>query len=303
VTLAQHCDPSTIRVNETSTCEVTVQNNSLSAADVSAVSTTSLNLPVTQVTGATNAHRVTASATLAGRTPDAPHIAPGELFGYVPLDAFGVKPIPVGDEDALNFNVPAYVYAGQTLNRLGVTSNGYLVAGGATGQDVDFIPQTFPDPARPNNVLAPFWTDLDGSGAPGVFIATLTDGVDTWIVVEWRANVFGTTSQRVFQTWLGVNGTEDITFAYNPANLPADPAGQPFNVGAENVDGSAGDQIAGLPTGDLRVASTPGAPGGSLAYSFVVQGLLRGTGTVRTDVTTPLVRGTTTDVDTITVTR
>jgi subtilisin family serine protease len=306
VTLAQSCDPSTIRRDtETSTCAVTVQNNSLSAAEVSTESTTSANLVVTDVSGATKVsdHKVTASATLAGRQPDAPHIAPGELFGYLPLDAFGVTPIAVGDEQALNFNVPAYIFAGQTFTQLGVVSDGYLVAGGATGQDVDFIPQHFPDPARPNGVLAPFWTDLDGTGAPGIFIATLTDGVDTWIVVESRLNVFGTTSQRVFQAWIGVNGTEDITFAYDPANLPADPAGQPFNVGAENADGSAGDQIAGLPTGDLRVTSTAGAPGGALTYSFNVKGVMAGVGTVRTDMTTPLVRGTTTDVDTITVTR
>jgi hypothetical protein len=306
VTLSQSCDPSTIRRDtETSTCGVTVQNNSLSAAEVSTVSTTSPNLPVTEVTGATKVsdHRVTASATLAGRQPDAPTIAPGELFGYIPLDAFGVAPLPVGDEDALNFNVPAYTFAGQTYNQLGVVSNGYLVAGGATGQDVDFVPQTFPNSVRPNNVLAPFWTDLDGTGAPGIFIAILTDGVDTWIVVELRLRVFGTSSQRVFQVWIGVNGTEDITFAYDPANLPADPSGFPFNVGAENADGSAGDQIAGLPTEDLRVTSTPGAPGGALTYSFNVRGVMAGVGTVRTDMTTPLVNGTTTEVDTVTVTR
>jgi hypothetical protein len=73
-------------------------------------------------------------------------------------------------------------------------------------------------------------------------------------------------------------------------------------VGAENADGSAGDQIAGLPTEDLRVTSTLGAPGGALTYSFDVIGVSRGVGTVRTDLTTPLVRGTTTDVDTINVT-
>jgi subtilisin family serine protease len=306
VTLAQSCDPSTIRRDtQTSTCGVTVQNNSLSAAEVSTESTTSANLVVTEVSGATKVsdHKVTASATLAGRQPDAPHIAPGALFGYIPLDAFGVTPIAVGDEQALNFNVPAFSFAGQSFNRLGVVSDGYLVAGGATGQDIDFIPQQFPDPARPNGVLAPFWTDLDGTGAPGIFIAVLTDGVDDWIVVESRLNVFGTTSQRVMQAWIGVNGPEDITFAYDPSNLPADPSGFPFNVGAENADGSAGDQIAGLPTQDLRVTSTPGAPGGSLTYSFNVKGVTDGVGTVRTDMTTPLVRGTTTDVDTITVTR
>ena len=306
VTLAQSCAPSTIRRGtETSTCGVTVQNTSLSAAQVSTESTTSPNLVVTEASGATKVsdHKVTASATLAGREPDAPQIAPGELFGYLPLDAFGVTPIAVGDEQALNFNVPAFSFAGQSFTQLGVVSDGYLVAGGATGQDIDAIPQHFPDPARPNGVLAPFWTDLDGTGAPGIFIAVLTDGVNDWIVVESRLNVFGTTSQRVMQAWIGVNGPEDITFAYDPANLPADPSGLPFNVGAENADGSAGGQIAGLPTQDLRVASTPGAPGGSLTYSFNVRGVTDGVGTVRTDLTTPLVRGTTTDVDTITVTR
>jgi hypothetical protein len=312
VTLSQSCAPSTIKVDtDRSTCDVTVQNNSLSPADVSTVSTTSLSLAVTQVTGATkvNDHRVTASATLAGRQPDAPTVAPGSLFGYIPLDAFGVTPIAVGDEQALNFNVPAFTFAGQTFTRVGVVSDGYLVAGGASGQDIDFVPQTLPDPARPNGVLAPFWTDLDGTGAPGIFAATLTDGVNSWLVIESRLNIFGTTSQRVFQAWIGLNGSEDITFAYDPANLPgAPPAGSGLTVGAENGDGSAGDQTAPTfpgtpPTEDQRVTSTPGAPGGSLTYTFDVKGVFRGLGTVRTDMTTPLVRGTTTDVDTITVTK
>jgi subtilisin family serine protease len=312
VTLSQTCAPSTIRViTGRSTCTATVQNNSVSAADVRTESTTSLGLQVTQATGATrvNAHKVNATATLAGRQPDAPQIGPGSLAGYIPLDAFGVTPMPIGDEDALNFTVPAYRFAGQTYTQLGVTSDGYVVAGGATAQDVSFLPQTLPDPARPNNVLAPFWTDLDGTGAPGIFAAMLTDGVNSWIVLEWRLNVFGTTSQRVFQTWIGINGTEDITFAYDPANLPAaPPAGFGLTVGAENADGTAGDQTAPTmpgtpPTEDLRVTSTPGAPGGSLTYSFTVRGVLPVRGTVTTDMTTPLVRGTTTYVDEIDVTR
>lgn len=312
VTLSQSCSPSSIKlISGRSTCAVTVQNNSLSAAAVSSTSRTSFNLAVTQATGATkvNDHKVTATATLAGRQPDAPHIAPGSLFGYIPLDAFGVTPIAVRDEQAINFNVPAFTYAGQTFNRVGVVSDGYLVAGGAQGQDVDFVPQTLPDPARPNGVLAPFWTDLDGTGAAGVFAATLNDGVNSWLVVEWRVNFFGTTSTQVFQTWIGLNGTEDVTFAYDPANLPDNPpAGFGLTVGAENSDGSAGAQTAPTnpgtaPTEDQRVTSTPGAPGGSLTYSLKVKGIFPGSGVVRTDMTTPLVRGTTTDVDTVTVTR
>ena len=102
--------------------------------------------------------------------------------------------------------------------------------------------------------------------------------------------------------WIGVNGAEDITYTYDPGNLPGDPRrGYGLTVGAENAEGTAGDQIPGAPTQDLRVTSTPGAPGGTFSYSFKVQGLF--TGDVRTDMTTPLVRGTTTDVDRVTVTR
>ena len=86
-------------------------------------------------------------------------------------------------------------------------------------------------------MLAPFWTDLDGTGAPGIFAAILTDGVDTWLVIEWQVNVFGTTSNRHFQVWIGVNGMQDISFTYDPAALPADPNGQAFLVGAENEIG------------------------------------------------------------------
>ena len=57
-------------------------------------------------------------------------IAPDSLFGYIPLSAFGVTPTPIGDDDIVNFNVPDFQWAGQTWNRIGVVSNGYVVVGG-----------------------------------------------------------------------------------------------------------------------------------------------------------------------------
>jgi subtilisin family serine protease len=313
VTLAQDCAPASIQVNTgRSTCTVTVHNDSLSAAPYQAASATGLGLQVTTATNATrqNSHLVTKSGTLAGRQPDAPSIAPGSLFGYIPLDLFTTA-IPISDEQALNFNVPSFVYHGQTYNRIGVTSDGYLVAGGANAaDDVNPTPQALPDPARPNDVLAPYWTDLDGSGAPGIYATVLTDGVSDWIVVEWRLNAFNTSGPlKVFQTWIGVNGTEDITFAYDPANMPGTPpAGFGLTVGAENAEGNAGDALAPpspevAPTEDQRVTSTPGAPGGTDTYSFQVKGTLRGSSLVGTEMTTPLVRGITTETDTIDVTR
>ncbi|WP_350277097.1 S8 family serine peptidase [Kribbella sp. HUAS MG21] len=306
VPVDQTCTPSTIARNTgESTCTVTVQNNSLQTTDVTAVSTLSSQLRLNSVTGATRigTQIATKTATLAGRQPDSPGIAPGELFGYIPLDSFGVTPIPVGDEEAVNFNVPPFRYAGQTYNRIGVTSDGYSVVGGTTSNDdVQFLPQTLPDPARPNNVLASYWTDLDGTGAPGIFATTLTDGTNTWIVLESRLHLFGTTSLKVFQQWIGVNGTEDITYAYDPGNLPGDP-GSAFGltVGAENFEGTAGDQISGAPVTDYRITSTPGAPGGSMTYSMNIRGVQKGTGTVTTGTSTPLVKGITIEVDKIVV--
>ncbi|MEU4197463.1 S8 family serine peptidase [Kribbella sp. NPDC026611] len=306
VPIDQTCAPSTIARNTgQSTCTVTVQNNSLQTTDVTAVSTLSSQLRLNSVTGATKvgSQIATTTKTLAGRQPDKPVIAPGSTpAGYLPLSQFGIPATPIGDEQALNFTVPAFVYAGQTYTSIGVVSDGYTVAGGAAGNDVQPTPQSLPNPARPNNVLAPFWTDLDGTGAEGVRVGSLTDGVNAWIVIEWHVNVYGTTSQRTFQQWIGTNGAEDISYTYDPGNLPAaPPAGYGLTVGAENFDGSAGSQISGTPTEDLVVKSTPGAPGGSLTYSMNIKGVQKGVGTVTTGTSTPLVKGVTIEVDRITV--
>ncbi|NUP67329.1 MAG: S8 family serine peptidase [Nonomuraea sp.] len=307
VPVDQTCAPDTIPRNTgESTCTVTVQNNSLDDAEVTALSTLDAKLRLNSVTGATKigTQIATTKATLAGREPDRPTIAPGAgPAGYIPLDAFGVTPTPIGDEQALNFTVPAFTFAGKSYTRLGVVSDGYSVAGGTNGaDDIAFQPQALPDPARPNGVLASYWTDLDGTGAPGIYAANLTDGVNSWLVVEWRVNLFGTSDLKVFQQWIGLGGAEDISFAYDPANLPGPaPAGAGLTVGAENDEGTAGDQISGPPTEDLVVKSTPGAPGGSLTYSMKIKGVSTGAGKVTTATSTPQVKGITVEVDKITV--
>ncbi|SDJ74162.1 S8 family serine peptidase [Nonomuraea jiangxiensis] len=306
VPVEQTCTPSTIPRNTgVSTCTVTVRNDTMQDTEVTALSTLDARLRLNSVTGATKVGTqiATAKATLAGRQPPTPTIEPGAgPAGYLPLDIFGVTPIPIGDEQAVNFTLPPFIYAGRTYTRLGVTSNGYSVAGGAIGSDILADPQTFPDPARPNGVLASYWTNLDGAGAPGILATILTDGVSDWLVVEWRLNIFGTTDLKVFQQWIGLNGVEDISFAYDPANLPgAPPAGAGLTVGAENAEGTGGDQISGPPTEDLVVRSAPAAPGGTLTYSMQVKGVSPGNGKVTTATSTPQVKGITVEVDTITV--
>ncbi|SDG02975.1 PA domain-containing protein [Sinosporangium album] len=306
VPVEQTCAPAAIARGAETTCTVSVRNDTFTATEVTAVSTVNSKLSVTSATGAASAGSrvVTAKQTLPGRTPDNPVVSPGSgPAPYLPLDAFGFTPTPVGNEQAVNLTVPAFVYAGKTYTRIGVVSNGYAVPGGVTSADqISAAPQALPDPAVPNNVLASYWTDLDGTGAPGVYAGILTDGVNDWVVLEWRVHVAGTTALKVFQQWIGVNGTEDITFAYDPANLPGAPGGGlELTVGAENDAGTGGSRTTGPPTGDLRVASTPGAPGGTLTYSFKAKGVARGEGTVTTGTSTAEVKGITLEVDKVTV--
>jgi hypothetical protein len=296
VSLVQSCNADTLPMDDIAQCEITAVNNSFDEQTVNLDTTTNAQLDIVDAIGAgvIDAHHAQLhNVTLAGAQPGVPSVDPGALFGYIPLEAFNVPPIAIGDEEIINFTVPAFTYNGQTSNAIGVDSNGYVIVGGGTSEDNNCcnIP-TGPDPAPPNDMLAPFWSDLDGTGAPGIRAAVLADGPDRWLVVQFDVNVFGTTSLRTFQVWIGLNGVQDITYAYDPANLPGDPAGQDFLVGAENVVGD-GDMEAVLPTADLRVTSTDPVPGDEAAYIVFVEGAKKGAGVVTTEMTASGIPGVT----------
>jgi subtilase family protein/fibronectin type III domain protein/PA domain-containing protein len=298
VSLSQTCTPPTIPVNGQTRCEVRAVNNSFDTQVVNLDTFKPAGLNIVGVDGGAllldSHHARRHNVTLAGATAGVPSVDPGASpGGFIPLALFGVTPDPIGDEQIINYIVPPFSYNGQTWDTVGVDSNGYLIVGGGTSEDNNCcnLP-TGADPERPNNILAPFWTDLDGTGAPGIFAATLTDGVNTWLVIEWQVNVFGTTSNRHFQVWIGIDGPQDISFAYDPAALPADPAGQDFLVGAENFLGQ-GDVSEFLPTEDLVVTSSAPTPGGVATYGVTMSATKKGTHVVTTEMDASGVPGTT----------
>jgi hypothetical protein len=307
VRLTSECQPDEIARYQQTTCTVTAQNTGFNevVADLSTSVDRELKIIDAEGASVTRGLAVRTDALLGPTLVGTPSVDPGALAGYVPLDAFGgTQVVPVGDESMVNFNVPSFVYAGQTYARLGISSNGYVVAGGATSEDSSFEP-AIPSPARPNNVLAPYWTDLNGTNRAGILVNVLTDGVNDWVVVEWRVNVWGTTNERIFQAWLGTNGTEDITFAYRAGSDLSPPAGQDLLVGAENSNGSGGDTLGRnvAPTSDLRVTSSEPEPGGEVSYDVFVRGERVGEGVVTTEMDSPDLLGTTIVRSTVTVTR
>lgn len=298
VALTSSCDPSTIGWFASTTCTVTATNMSFSDSTVDLVTTTDLGLLVAGANGAKvrTPFKVEAKGVeLTGAAPPTPSLSAGSTpaGGWLPLSTF-TTPTALGDESVVNYNTPPFIYGGQTYTRIGVTSNGYVVIGGGTAQDVEFEPPGIPNPALPNNVLAPFWTDLDGSTSPGIRVVTLTDGVSDWIAIEWELNTWGNPGDpQMFQLWIGINGVEDISYGYNPADLPTSPWN--LEVGAENIDGSAGDTLGFnvAPTEDLVVTSSDPVPGGSYSYTFTAYGILPGTQRATTSMTSDIVLGTT----------
>src|SRR5262249_8961058 len=93
VTLASSCSPDTIPENGISSCQITATNTSLHTTTVDLRTTLSSKLKVVSVNNAFFIDNRTVekpNVTLAGANPGVPSVSPGELFGYLPLDAFGV---------------------------------------------------------------------------------------------------------------------------------------------------------------------------------------------------------------------
>ncbi len=249
--------------------------------------------------------------------------APG--YGYVSMPGIGALPesafgIDYTDETIVTYTgLPPFSYGGEVYDELSVDSNGYVIVGGdITDADNNCCDPQMPDPARPNNVLAPYWTDLNPEAGGEVYLALVGD----YLVVEWRRiPVFGTTNQRTFQVWIATTSAEeDISFEYcvSPNNREVNPstgewgcndsapaqmgAGSPDGllVGAENRDGTSAATIGPLNTrptnrGYVVDAGVPTA-GGSKTISYDAFGGAVGTYDVRARMSSDVTPGTTIEI-------
>ncbi|WP_243076471.1 S8 family serine peptidase [Microbacterium sp. SS28] len=305
VSLTQSCDPTTIARGKTTTCTVAATNfmpvpvpARIDVINNPLLQTTSVTAPATK-----KALGASWSGTLTPALPaaiDSVAITPGgSPAGYIPLSLFGGTLVidDLGDEGFANLNVSDFTYGSEVFTSVGVTSNGYLVVGGATSADVSYDPSTATGTAPPNNIVAPLWTDLIvGGGAGGRVLAnTLTDGVSDWLVVEWEdVPSWGGPALNTFQVWIGLNGVDDVSMTYRD---DADPGtGLAWFVGAENRDGTSVGSLGALPEAEDEVAVklTPPLAGGAVSFDYTLKGLVKGTWsstvTLRSDVlrTTPI---------------
>ena len=318
VSMEKVCTPSVIRLRDTTNCTITLVNTGFddAAFNLRDLLPKQLRLNVNSITGGTQIPRnksgVQASGVLQGAAPPDVNVTIDPLAspaGYLPLSAFSIAPVAgFGDETIGNWNVPAFLYAGEVYTRIGVTSNGYVIVGGGTTADVQFINTNLPNATPPNNVLAPFWTDLNVATAPaggGIRVGTLTDGANYWLIVDWQAvpNFSSSAQRNSFQVWIGLYGdptpVEDISFTYGTVTGGD---GGFLTVGAENKFGSRGGTVYYNGTGtapapssggyEVLVTTAPPTPGESHTLSFTAVGKSAGAWTNCAEMTSDVFAGT-----------
>jgi hypothetical protein len=319
VTLSHSCSPASFAVTGSTHCTVSAANLARVPANVSV-----------KVSGSPGLHYSNVSAPASLIAPHfgaqwngtlSPALPPtvdsitnitggGPAGGYLPLSAFGVPAQPgFTDDNILNFNVPTFFYGGESYTRIGVVSNGYVVIGGGTASDVNFAPQTFPNAARPNNVVAPFWNDLNPPAGGFIRIATLTDGTSTWLVVDYAgvknfSNAFTHTGELWFR--LGsVASSEQTTISYGAANSANGDPGSGINWGAENRDGTSGKNIPSpgpANNTEYAVQTSPPTPGGTTTFTYDATANLPGTYDSTASMTSDQTPGIAQVIQTLTVT-
>ena len=212
--------------------------------------------------------------------PGGLEVAPNfTVTGYIPLAALGVAPtaFPTNcDDGGTIFNVPSFTYNGQSYTQVIWSVNGTLEAGTDSGVASSFANQDFPDEEIPNNVLAPYWRDINGCDGGSWSVGVLNSGPFQWTVFEWTdIPHFGSTDAVSFQVWLLNDGSPvgvlpQAHFTYGRLDNVND-----GTVGAENASGTDGSTMyfdgAGTPPSvgvDVHVNTLQG---GTATLGFQVQ--------------------------------
>ncbi len=321
VTINKTCDPSTFKQWQSTTCTITIQNNSFSVAEVDVRDKLprKLLLDPFSISGGDwiGWNKVGFSGALGPATP--PSVAIIEAAspaGYLPLAGFGIPPATPpsnADDGALVLTGLDFSYGGINYTDAIWSVNGAIEAGTTSGLALGASNSALPSATLPNNLIAPWWTDLNLNDGGDLYIGALGDGISTWDVIEW-ANValFGDPTRTYsFQIWIE-RGTANISFAYGAGDATEGATG---TVGAEDAAGSSGDTYyfngtgtnpwigspdPDNPTGppirsDLAIETGAAIPGETHVITFDALGIRRGNWTNWATLTSDAFAGTAID--------
>jgi bacillopeptidase F len=158
----------------------------------------------------------------------------GPVFGWVDVSAIG-QPLTFTDDQnqgpfSLGFTMPFYE---NQFNSIRICSNGWL---SFTSTSTTYSNVAIPGSGEPNNLVAPFWDDLNPTLGGTIYF--YTNSLDTAIVQYDDISHYGGSGVYTFQVILTADG--NITFQY----LSVSGTLNSSTTGIENADGSIGLQVA-----------------------------------------------------------
>jgi len=158
----------------------------------------------------------------------------GPLFDWFDITSVGT-PVVLSDDAFLEVVMPITpIFYGVAMINVKICSNGYLTFGGdGTDFSNDFIPSSL----EPNDLIAPFWDDLNPA-LGGSIHYYLDPSADRFIVQYTNIQRFGGSDPFTFQVMIYPDGS--ILFQYLEMNGPLTSA----TVGIENGLGTVGLQVA-----------------------------------------------------------
>lgn len=158
----------------------------------------------------------------------------GPTFSWIDITGEGT-PLNLSDDDYVQVSLPwGFSFYGFSKASMKISSNGYLTFG-ADGTDYSNDP--IPDPTDPNDLIAPFWDDLNpGSGGQVYYYY---DSQNDIFIVEWyQVPHYGGSGTYTFEAIIYPSG--DIEYQYLSMSGTLNSA----TIGIENSDGTIGLQVA-----------------------------------------------------------
>ena len=157
----------------------------------------------------------------------------GPTYDWVEIQGIGT-PLNLGDDDDATVSLPwTFNFYGSNKTSVRISSNGYLTFG---TDGTDFTNDPIPNSDQPNDLIAPFWDDLNPSAGGQVYY--YNDTQNNRFIVEWK-NVphFYNDGSYTFEVILYPDG--DILYQYN--SMVGDL--QSSTIGVENSTGTVGLQV------------------------------------------------------------
>ena len=158
----------------------------------------------------------------------------GPVFDWVDISDVGTE-LNLFDDDFAEVELPfTFPFFEQEKTDVKISSNGYLSFG---SEATDYTNDPIPDSEQPNDIIAPFWDDLNPSDGGNIYY--YYDETDEQFIVQYQdIPRFEDSGSLTFQTILEADGS--ILHQYDNMNGTLDSA----TIGVENVDGSGGLEVA-----------------------------------------------------------